>query len=784
MPKSPGGLSLSWVENLGRVTLTGGLTYGLSVASIPSLIPPGFSFMVGIMGGLLALVLPKQLFILGAVIPMLYTTILTVLFAASLLLCAVSVSDGFFIIIFFVYSVWCSSLFFGPQYDKTSGNVSSLTGLVGVFVLSLRPLVQQLGFPAIGMFWTEQGLENQLAINQNFLIATSWAVACVVLTTLLPPFRTMRDVLSRTIVPAALAEAATDVGLNQIEVALERKAKLVQFLNSLDNGSKAMVTLFEPRIVTAPFEACTVPKLKDLMERTEDAILASLMYMVWEEEKGNIDISPVADRIRAMFSNCATALSTTSLEHVDLRSDIAALQTQLEKDEEAVPNDTTQSSAARFLIYICSRLVDSTITWVDAMNNPVKISPTTKEGFKNLAMEYLPILLMQFITFKRLFVALLLPFQPKRWDIQSIAYGLKYSTGLILLVIISVYWEGYAKFALRQEGDFTTTAVFSGWHMVAYSNSWLPTTEGTVKKGIQRLIGACLGGFLAWLGVIVCSWSYSDDAPINPFALCAWLTVTTTAFAHLEGALDGFGPKVDWSTSGMYVVSVEALIALEVYSGLGTKGGLVTNRVVATIAGILMSALIQIIPPNVKGRDPDHARKYLTEMKSTITDLAISLKQGGYDTEATNIFEARLKKEVPNARRMALFLLNDAAQLNALPVYRVDPKLKAGLEDMIVTEAFLHLLLREAKESMSASEDATRGDPDTIASTQKEELDGILVSLIGEERAEKDEVPDSSGTSHLVGQNFPVLSAICKRIQFHESSLEKVNVSIFWSSKN
>lgn len=132
MTKSPGGLSLSWLENLARVTLTGGLTYyGLSVASIPSLVPPAFSFMVGIYGGILALMLPKQLFILGAVIPMVYTTILAILFAASLLLCAVSVSDGLFIVVFFIYSIWCSSLFFGPQYDKISGNVSTLTGPVG-----------------------------------------------------------------------------------------------------------------------------------------------------------------------------------------------------------------------------------------------------------------------------------------------------------------------------------------------------------------------------------------------------------------------------------------------------------------------------------------------------------------------------------------------------------------------------------------------------------------------------------------------------------------------------
>jgi hypothetical protein len=64
-----------------------------------------------------------------------------------------------------------------------------------------------------------------------------------------------------------------------------------------------------------------------------------------------------------------------------------------------------------------------------------------------------------------------------------------------------------------------------------------------------------------------------------------------------------------------------------------------------------------MIPPNVKGRHPNHAHKYLAEMRSAVAGLTTSLRQSEDLTEATNIFESRLKKEVPNARRMSLFLL-------------------------------------------------------------------------------------------------------------------------------
>jgi hypothetical protein len=54
-----------------------------------------------------------------------------------------------------------------------------------------------------------------------------------------------------------------------------------------------------------------------------------------------------------------------------------------------------------------------------------------------------------------------------------------------------------------------------------------------VKKDIQRVAGTALGGFMAWLAIIVCTWSYDDDAPANEYGLIAWLNVTSIAAAYL-----------------------------------------------------------------------------------------------------------------------------------------------------------------------------------------------------------------------------------------------------------
>lgn len=74
---------------------------------------------------------------------------------------------------------------------------------------------------------------------------------------------------------------------------------------------------------------------------------------------------------------------------------------------------------------------------------------------------------------------------------------------------------------------------------MGYAFAWRPTHEGTVKKGIQRILGTCLGGFAGWLGIIVCSWSFADDATINPYGLTAWLTVFTMLCAYFASLASG-----------------------------------------------------------------------------------------------------------------------------------------------------------------------------------------------------------------------------------------------------
>lgn len=103
---------------------------------------------------------------------------------------------------------------------------------------------------------------------------------------------------------------------------------------------------------------------------------------------------------------------------------------------------------------------------------------------------------------------------------------------------------------------------------MGYAFAWRPTHEGTVKKGIQRVLGTALGGFSAWIGIIVCSWSYDNDAPVNPYGLIAWLTIFTMLCAYFwtlgTGVGAHFGQDKDHGYVGMYFSMTQALIALEV----------------------------------------------------------------------------------------------------------------------------------------------------------------------------------------------------------------------------
>ena len=48
-----------------------------------------------------------------------------------------------------------------------------------------------------------------------------------------------------------------------------------------------------------------------------------------------------------------------------------------------------------------------------------------------------------------------------------------------------------------------TTSTHQGWALLGYTMAWRPTVEGTVKKGLMRIVGTALGKFLQNISLIL-----------------------------------------------------------------------------------------------------------------------------------------------------------------------------------------------------------------------------------------------------------------------------------------
>ena len=123
-------------EAVARIGIVALFSYILSVADLPKIVPPSVAFLVGIVGPILALVLPTMLFSIGAMIPSVLVMIILALVACTMLLAAATVSDGLFVAVFSVYTWIMTGLFFGKDYDKTSSAANALISIAGLLALS------------------------------------------------------------------------------------------------------------------------------------------------------------------------------------------------------------------------------------------------------------------------------------------------------------------------------------------------------------------------------------------------------------------------------------------------------------------------------------------------------------------------------------------------------------------------------------------------------------------------------------------------------------------------
>lgn len=132
------------------------------------------------------------------------------------------------------------------------------------------------GLWVVSGLWTWKGIENPLAGNRNILIVMAWGCACMVFAILFPPFRTARSLLSRVLVPSVLSGTAQ---LDSLELFDKNKDRIAHGLTTMNGGKTAVLTTFEPRILTAPLEFI-VPLLKDLLIATEQAAMAVAFLLV------------------------------------------------------------------------------------------------------------------------------------------------------------------------------------------------------------------------------------------------------------------------------------------------------------------------------------------------------------------------------------------------------------------------------------------------------------------------------------------------------------------------
>ena len=771
-----------------RVAVSSACGVSLAVASIPGVLPSSTNFLIGVLVPTFSFALPPIYFSIGLVFPWFLGVFTMAMINSTMLLAAATVSDGLFVGIFSVYTFLIMGMYFG-RVQETTTIANALNAIAGSLAVTLRPLVQdgfsitlptngtQGGFfdlarialeqaclerdlpedcwtdslpnstfpvtipddrsdmfggrtvyltPSdegitveaegglwiVGGLWSWQGLDNPFAVFRNLLIMLCWCVACFIVAIIIPTMTSARSALSRMLVPAALMKATV--------VDKEEEQNLAMHLwNTLD-GSLAKVTIYEPRLLRAPFQALW-PQLQDLIVKTKYVMEGSFLRVAYDQDP---TILKESDDI---VEDCAKALMQNNPE---------GRETIREKQ---APTKVVIANETQYLYNKCIDLRDATMSWLDAVDHPTKTPP--KEALKNIAAPFIGMVLVQAPPLKRIFTLVSLSFRPRKWNVRGILWAFKASIGFAALICMEVYWEAWANFAI-QTGVTSAGTVFSGWVFYAYAFAWRPTVEGTFKKGCQRILGVLFGGFLGWLGVIVCSWSYDNDAVPNPYGLVAWITVFTVIGAYFgvdKGPAALFGMSKDHGYVAAYYVETLTIISMEVYIGAGNKNDVAANRITTCIVGVLMTMILQLIPPNVKAGDPKYIRGYLTRLKNEWSYVLQTMLSEDYEKLGAKGFRAELSEDVIQSRKDTLRLLKDAGQLKAvdkvIPYFKINEGFRPLLGEMAITESLMADLLEMVVDFLAE-------EPELIAGVARAELESMVPTNMETDESRADDTKD------------------------------------------
>lgn len=463
----------SWLKSLYdkdkfEVTLRIGimccLGFCLSVASIPKVVPPSQALMPGLLVAIFSQLLPTLMFTLCGAFPTILVLMVTVCIWSTALLATASVSHGCLLGVYSAFTLFMTTLYFGKHYSFTSGVASLYFAMVGIMSLSYLPLIDEKGLQAVGLMWTESGTENELAAWRNFLICVCWAVACVAVGILVPPWRTSREMITRMLFPAIFKQVTTVLSGEKVNV----KA-LIKSMTSLKGGDIVTVTLFEPRVLHCGEDLIT--SMRAVAVATDEMVFRSLLVLQWKEgmTKAPTEMdSVVLQDSSTLLSDCGAALSknsqaeySTLLNFVsDKAFDQMAMVGSANIDSTA-ESASPEESDANFIYEQALQVRASTLTYLRAFHHGTYYADAdAKQKWTSSFKRMIMFVATPLIPTMRLVTATALICQPKKWNFASIMWSLELSAGYIALFAMSLYWDAYANFRINPADDYVGPGKF------------------------------------------------------------------------------------------------------------------------------------------------------------------------------------------------------------------------------------------------------------------------------------------------------------------------------------
>lgn len=605
-------------------------------------------------------------------------------------------------------------------------------------------------------FWTWTGTENPFAVIQNFLIVCSWAFLAVFCAHLLPPWRSMRYEFARIRLPQALRDTAAFVKLPTPK----RGRILYDTSFHTHNPAPALLTALEPRFADWRYNwpRCTYLPLFRLTKVVEKVMLKALLLEYIPNESVSLSVH------QNYQANAKALHDRVSPE--DIHDE--------EEDAPSVEEDPLwQNESAKELDVL-------TRQYLDSMN----FNPTTKLDAKskvtNLLLVILPFLAPPLLLFGRLFVEIpITTFKcltgRDRFDLQKAAHHVKFALGFCALFSMSVYWDDFHDLSVQPESSGVAgirissgnpTGSFAGWQLIAYSFATMPTTEGTLKKCVLRVLGTLLGAASAWAAI-----NLVGD---NNYGFVAWLTITTAGAAYLavdkgedaeRSRMKGTSP--DYGYTGFYIVLTQAVICMEFLTGMKQVDELVVNRIISNLTGIAAASILSLVPPCVRGSDTKWTGLILSEARLTMKECLETLLNGKPDSIAA--IKKRFAKTSDSLRDDADYLLQDAKRLNIIFLGRVDPRLEKALIAVGTTSSFLCLALDRVGELSKEGQFA-------LTEENRQQLELVLAHVQSGKQFVRPE--ENLGWSSSVDVVANLLHVVQRRLVEHAVALEEIRTGV------